>query len=207
MTGAGGQGTGTGGSHWDGGSLSYPGVPFSSWDFNGNGECHTSDLNIHNYGNKDEVRNCRLVSLTDLKLGKDYVRDKIAEYMNHLIDIGIAGFRVDAAKHMWPGDLHGIYGKLHGLNSKYFPNSPRPFIYQEVIDMGGNEAIKASEYTGFARVTNFIFGVKLAQVIRRQNQAKYLKTWGAAWGMPASTDVVVFIDNHDNQRGHGGGGM
>lgn len=49
MTGAGGQGTGTGGSHWDGDSLSYPGVPFSSWDFNGNGECHTGDLNIHNY--------------------------------------------------------------------------------------------------------------------------------------------------------------
>ena len=73
--------------------------------------------------------------------------------------------------------------------------------------MGGNEAIKASEYTGFARVTNFIFGVKLAQVFRRQNQAKYLKNWGAAWGMPASTDVVVFIDNHDNQRGQGGGGM
>jgi hypothetical protein len=40
-----------------------------------------------------------------------------------------------------------------------------------------------------------------------QNQAKYLKNWGAAWGMPASTDAVVFIDNHDNQRGHGGGGM
>ena len=109
MTGAGGQGTGTDGSHWDGGSLSYPGVPFSSWDFNGNGECHTGDLNIHNYGNKDEVRNCRLVSLTDLNLGKDYVRDKIAEYMSHLIDIGIAGFRVDAAKNMWPGDLQGIY--------------------------------------------------------------------------------------------------
>jgi alpha-amylase len=67
MTGAGGQGTGTDSPHWDGGWLSYPGVPFSSWDFNGNGECHTGDLNIHNYGNKDEVRNCRLVSLTDLQ--------------------------------------------------------------------------------------------------------------------------------------------
>jgi alpha-amylase len=37
------------------------------------------------------------------------VRDKIAEYMSHLVDIGIAGFRVDAAKNMWPGDLQGIY--------------------------------------------------------------------------------------------------
>ncbi|XP_076082685.1 alpha-amylase-like [Mytilus galloprovincialis] len=205
MTGAGGHGTGTGGSHWNGGAMSYPGVPFSSWDFNGNRECHSGDLNIHNYGNKEEVRNCRLVSLTDLKLGKEYVRSKIAEYMNHLISIGVAGFRMDAAKHMWPGDLQAIYGKLHGLNSKYFPGSPRPFIFQEVIDMGG-EAISASEYTGFARVTNFIYGIKLAQVFRRQNAAKYLRNWGRPWNMPSSNDVVVFIDNHDNQRGHGGGG-
>ena len=41
---------------------------------------------------------------------------------------------------------------------------------------------------------------------RHHNQAKLLRTWGEQWGMPNSNDVVVFIDNHDNQRGHGGGG-
>ena len=41
---------------------------------------------------------------------------------------------------------------------------------------------------------------------RHHNQAKWLRTWGEQWGMPNSNDVVVFIDNHDNQRGHGGGG-
>ena len=35
---------------------------------------------------------------------------------------------------------------------------------------------------------------------------KYLKNWGTGWGMWATGDVVNFIDNHDNQRGHGGGG-
>lgn len=73
MTGAGGSGSGTGGSHWDGGSLSYPGVPYSSWDFNSGSECSTGDGNIHNYNDPNEVRNCRLVSLVDLKLSKDYV--------------------------------------------------------------------------------------------------------------------------------------
>lgn len=52
-----------------------------------------------------KVRNCRLVGLIDLNQGKEYVRDKISEYMNHLIDLGVAGFRIDAAKHMWPADL------------------------------------------------------------------------------------------------------
>lgn len=205
MTGAGGSGSGTGGSHWDGGSLSYPGVPYSSWDFNSGSECSTGDGNIHNYNDPNEVRNCRLVSLVDLKLSKDYVRDSIAGYLNHLISIGVAGFRVDAAKHMWPGDLRAVFGRLHNLDSTYFGSGTKPFIFQEVIDMG-HEAISAAEYTGIARVTNFIYGVKLADVFRHHNQAKWLRTWGEQWGMPNSNDVVVFIDNHDNQRGHGGGG-
>jgi alpha-amylase len=55
MTGAGGSGTGTGGSHWDGGALQYPGVPYGPNDFNGGGECHTGDGSIHNYGDVNEV--------------------------------------------------------------------------------------------------------------------------------------------------------
>ncbi|GFS16674.1 alpha-amylase [Elysia marginata] len=35
---------------------------------------------------------------------------------------------------------------------------------------------------------------------------KWLNNFGDAWGMWASGDVVNFIDNHDNQRGHGGAG-
>ncbi len=38
--------------------------------------------------------------------------------MNNLIDIGVAGFRIDAAKHMWPGDLQAIYGKLNNARSE-----------------------------------------------------------------------------------------
>lgn len=205
MTGVGGSGTGTGGTYYDAGKLSYPGVPFSSWDFNDGAQCHTGDLNIHNYQNAEEVRNCRLVNLADLKLSKDYVRDKIAEFLNHLIDLGVGGFRFDAAKHMWPGDLFNIVSRLHNLNTRYFTSGTRPFAYQEVIDQGG-EPIKATEYVRSGRVTDFIYGIKLSQVMRKQNQAKWLKTWGEAWGMPNTNDAVVFIDNHDNQRGHGGGG-
>ncbi|KAL3892174.1 hypothetical protein ACJMK2_004408 [Sinanodonta woodiana] len=205
MTGSGGSGQGTGGSQWDGNSLSFPGVPFSSWDFNDASTCSTSDLNIHNYQNVQEVRNCRLVSLLDLKLSKDYVRTKVVEYLNYLIDIGVAGFRFDAAKHMWPADLYAITGQLKSLNTNYFPSGSKPFIYQEVIDMG-NEPIKMSEYFGTGRVTNFVYGAKLSPVFRNQDQAKWLVNWGEGWGMPFSNDVIVFIDNHDNQRGHGAGG-
>ena len=40
--------------------------------------------------------------------GKEYVRQKIADYMNSMADLGVKGFRVDASKHMWPGDLAAI---------------------------------------------------------------------------------------------------
>jgi alpha-amylase len=59
-----------------------------------------------------------LVGLPDLATGNEYVRNKIAEFMNNLIDIGVAGFRIDAAKHMWPGDLQAIYGKLNNARSE-----------------------------------------------------------------------------------------
>lgn len=79
-----------------------------------------------------QVRDCRLVGLLDLALEKEYVRGKVADFMNKLIDMGVAGFRVDACKHMWPGDLSVVYGRLHNLNTKWFPGGSRPFIFQEV---------------------------------------------------------------------------
>ena len=79
-----------------------------------------------------QVRNCRLSGLLDLALDKDYVRTMVADYMNRLIDIGVAGFRLDAAKHMWPGDIKAVLDKLHNLNTQWFSQGSRPFIFQEV---------------------------------------------------------------------------
>lgn len=52
--------------------------------------------------------------------------------------MGVAGFRVDAAKHMWPADIKAIEDKLKDLSTAHgFSRGSRPFIYQEVIDLGG----------------------------------------------------------------------
>jgi len=38
---------------------------------------------------------------------------------------------------MWPGDLQIIYNQLKDLNPAHgFATGTRPFIYQEVIDLG-----------------------------------------------------------------------
>lgn len=194
------------GSYFNPGNRDFPAVPFSGWDFN-DGKCKTGSGDIENYNDPYQVRDCRLVGLLDLTLEKDYVRSKIAEYLNHLIDIGVAGFRIDAAKHMWPGDMKAILDKLHNLNTTWFPEGSKPFIYQEVIDLG-SEPIKSSEYFENGRVTEFKYGAKLGTVLRKWNGEKmaYLKNWGEGWGFMPSDRALVFVDNHDNQRGHGAGG-
>lgn len=101
MTGGGKSGTGTAGSSYDGSTLEYPGVPYHKNDFNefcdqNSNSCCNHE--IENYKNSAEVRNCRLVSLHDLAIGKPEVRQKIVNYLNRLTEIGVAGFRIDAAK-------------------------------------------------------------------------------------------------------------
>ena len=40
---------------------------------------------------------------------------------------------------------------------------------------------------------------------RNGQKLSYFKNFGASWGMLQDGDAVSFLDNHDNQRGHGGG--
>ncbi|XP_054870282.1 alpha-amylase-like isoform X2 [Amphiprion ocellaris] len=208
MCGAGGgEGTHSScGSWFNASKKDFPSVPYSHLDFN-NYKCRTASGNIENYGDKYQVRDCRLVSLLDLALEKDYVRSKVADYMNSLIDMGVAGFRVDATKHMWPGDLEAVYSRLHNLNTSWFPGDSRSFIFQEVIDLGG-EAISSSEYFHLGRVTEFKYGAKLGTVFRKWDNEKlcYTNNWGEGWGFMPNGNALVFVDNHDNQRGHGAGG-
>nr|CAI5854307.1 unnamed protein product [Callosobruchus analis] len=124
--------------------------------------------------------------------------------MNHLVDLGIAGFRVDAAKHIWPADLEAIYGSVKNLNTEFFPENSRPFYYQEVIDFGG-DAVKREEYLGFGNVLEFRHGCELSKAFKGQNQLKNLANWGTAWGLMQPHDSVVFVENHDTQRSGSGG--
>ncbi|TMW52238.1 hypothetical protein DOY81_002705 [Sarcophaga bullata] len=190
---------GTAGSRCNYKKSLYPAVPYGPGDF------HTP-CNISNYQNPSEVRNCQLNTLLDLNQTQVHVSNMIVNYMNKLVDLGVAGFRIDAAKHMWPRDLEIICKRLKPLNDKLgFPKNSWPYIYQEVIDLGG-EPIKKTEYTPLGAVTEFKHSVEIGKLFRGKNSLKYLKNWGPEWSMLATSDAVVFVDNHDNQRGHGAGG-
>ncbi|XP_076048345.1 alpha-amylase 1-like isoform X2 [Oratosquilla oratoria] len=189
---------GTGGSYFDAASESYPSIPYSGFDFN-DGSCHTASGTIENYQDANQVRNCKLSGLNDLDQGDEYVRTQIVNYMNRLLDMGVAGFRIDASKHMWPGDLQMIVNRLNNLNSEYFGPGLRPFVVQEVIDNGG-EAINSGEYVDIGRVTEFKYSKYIGEAFHGKHKLTYLNNFGEDWALMSRHSAVVFVDNHDNQR-------
>lgn len=204
-----GDGTGTAGSSFNSHTLDYPAVPYTSEDFNKpSEECPTTSGEIDNYKDIVQMRNCRLSDLNDLKTQRENVRNKIADFFNVLVGYGVAGFRVDAAMHIWPEDLKAIFEKVNNLPTAHgFPSGARPVVFQEVLD-GGADVISASEYFQTGRTTEFRGGGHIGTVFRRldNQQLRYLRNWGEGWGFVADGMALTFVDNHDNQRGIGSGG-
>lgn len=122
-----------------------------------------------------------------------------------MIDFGVAGFRVDAAKHVWVSDLQALLYRLNDLNQTYFPANSKPFIYSEVGYFGG-PGPNSGEYVHLGRIIEFRYMNSLRQVTRKlfNQRLEYLKNFGEGWGFVNGEDAVVFVDNHDSQRGQVG---
>ncbi|MFG3493803.1 carbohydrate-binding module family 20 domain-containing protein [Streptomyces sp. NPDC047928] len=179
---AAGNGTGTGGSSYT--KYGYPGI-YSGADMD---DCRTTIGT--NYGDRGNVQNCELVGLADLDTGEEYVRSRIAAYLNDLLSLGVDGFRIDAAKHMPAGDLANIKSRL---------SNPGAYWKQEAI-YGAGEAVSPSEYLGNGDVQEFRYARSLKQVFQNENLA-HLKNFGTGWGFMESGKSAVFVDNHDTERG------
>ncbi|KDQ66798.1 carbohydrate-binding module family 20 domain-containing protein [Streptomyces halstedii] len=175
-----GSGTGTGGSPYT--KYDYPGL-YSVNDMN---DCQSE---ITNYGDRANVQNCELVGLADLDTGEEYVRGKIAGYLNDLLSLGVDGFRIDAAKHMPAQDLANIKSRL---------SNPNAYWKQEAI-YGAGEAVSPTEYLGTGDVQEFRYARSLKQTFLNENLAN-LKNFGEGWGFMESGRSAVFVDNHDTER-------
>ncbi len=176
-------GVGFGGSAWT--HYDYPGI-YQTQDFHHCGLTEGDD--IRDYRSREQVQRCELVNLADLATESDYVRGRLAAYLNDLVSLGVDGFRVDAAKHLPAADLANILGRVS-----------RPVdVYQEVIDKGG-EPISMTEYTGSGKVLVFTYGDQVGSAFQWGSIAGLRRLAGAVDG----TKARVFLDNHDTQR-HGG---
>jgi alpha-amylase len=74
-----------------------------------------------------------------------------------------------------PGDMEIIFNRLKNLNTSHgFAAQSRPFIYQEVIDLGG-EGISKYEYTNLGVVTEFRYSLEIGRAFSGKNKLKWLK--------------------------------
>ena len=85
--------------------MEFPSVPYFASDFHCDRACNAwTNPFILNYG--------WLSGLTDLNTEKEYVQQRIADYLTELLSIGVSGVRIDAAKHIYPSSLASIFKKL-----------------------------------------------------------------------------------------------
>jgi alpha-amylase len=167
----------------------YPGI-YQVQDFHHCGRNGNDD--IANYGDAFEVQNCELVDLADLATDTDYVRGRLAAYLNDLLSLGVDGFRVDAAKHMPAGDIANIESRL----------SRSAYVYQEVI-FGAGEPIQPNQYEGNGDLLEFRYGQTIGGAFKG-GQLASLQNLGSQGGWEPGNKAVVFTDNHDTQRSGAG---
>jgi alpha-amylase len=196
-------GTGSNGTAYT--KYSYPGL-YTASDF------HPA-CTVTNYQDAANVQDCELLSLPDLNTGLATVREKIAGYLLTLARLGVAGFRIDAAKHIQQVELDSILIRVNQALAT--EGRPLPYVFLEVSS-GAGEALGPRDYFGegyssggatditeftFTGVGNKFLGVN-GEFIAQLNPSgpPGAQFSDAAWGLIPSDKAVAFLQNHDTQH-------
>ena len=183
----------------------YPGL-YAPSDFHA--PCTVTD-----YQSAANVQDCELFSLPDLNTALAAVQQQIADYLIMLARLGVAGFRIDAAKHIQQVELDAIVDRVNLTLAG--EGRPPPYLFLEVSG-GAGEALAPSDFFGVgfgsggsADVTEFTFvgagnkfrgvnGEFIAQLDPNGPPGSQFSE--AAWGLMPSDKAVVFLQNHDTQH-------
>ena len=183
----------------------YPGL-YTANDFH-------APCALNNYQSAANVQECELFSLPDLHTGLAPVRQKIADYLIALSRLGVAGFRIDAAKHIQQVELDDIIDRVNLTLAG--EGRPLPYVFLE-ISAGQGEALSPRDFYGVgygsggaADITEFTFtgvgnkfrnvgGEHISQLNPNGTQGNQFSA--TAWGLMPSDKAVVFLQNHDTQH-------
>lgn len=176
--------------------VGWAGTPYEHYEYPGlyeAGDFHHCGLttfdDIEDYHSREQVQTCELVNLADLDTASPSVQARTVDYLTDLVSLGVAGFRIDAAKHMSADDVREIIDAL--------PYEVR--IISEVI-RGGGEPVTPEEYTGIGEVFEFTYGRDLTPALL--NGVFSEPELGDERPLHVDSDhAVVFVDNHDTERG------
>lgn len=173
----------------------YAGTEFTKYEYEGlytRDDFHncnlTPDDSISNYKDLVQVQTCELLGLSDLNQKLENVQAQILSYLNDLLSLGVAGFRIDAAKHMAASDLKLIIDQL--------PEGTR--IIHEVI-RGGGEPVQPEQYLNSGEVWEFDY----ARNMRSYFKSEVITPAASAIrfrDFTPSDQTVSFVSNHDTER-------
>ncbi len=176
------SGVGFAGSHFS--HYEYEGL----WGYNDFHHCgRNGDDGLRDFTDLFELQNCELLGMSDLNTGSDFVQGRQAFYLNRLMDLGIRGFRVDAAKHISPRDLQGIFGRL-----------PRPNYRVLELIVSPGEPIRVQDYLPVGDINNFAYAYMLGDAFAQRDLAR-LPGLAGRTGI-GTNDASVFLENHDLER-------
>ncbi len=199
-----GAGIATDGSRWNEATLTYP--YFSANDFHS--DCLIAPGDYQSPAGRGNVMNCRLDGMPDLATEKTYVQGQVANYMRHLLDMGVDGFRIDAAKHMPPNALFAILQAVRATNPRT-RSGEAIWVTQEVIPDGG---VNRADYFPVGTVNEFQFATAMRDVFRGNNGLELASipsimgtwgNWGGSWGFVPPQYATIFVNNWDTERNGG----
>lgn len=175
-------GTGWAGSNYE--KFDYPGI-YSADNFHNCGL--TENNQIVDYTNREQVQNCELLGLSDLDTGSEIVQGRIVDYLKDLLSLGVAGFRIDAAKHISATELEKIFSEL-----------PEDTIVMHEVIRGAGEDVQPEEYLSTGKLWEFSFSRAMTSfsVGTVPNIDESLDTGYFL----ESEDAISFVSNHDTER-------
>lgn len=189
MTGAGDTHTeGVGGSKYSAKDQSFPDAGYKKDDF------HQDARNIEHYNNAEEVWNRRLVGLLDLDTSKQNVRETLGKYFAHLLELGVAGFRIDAVKHISQTDMAAIKAEAAKQSGK---NADEIWWMQETIgDPSEAKGIQPDQHLNEGEVNEFQYSYRLKSDF--YGSISNLKN--ITDGLVSSDKASIFVTNWDTPR-------
>lgn len=178
--------------------MEFPSVPYVPSDFHCERVLSSwSDPEALNYG--------WLTGLTDLNTEKEYVRQRIADYLTDLISMGVSGIRIDAAKHISPENLSEIFLRFKkNLGGGELPDDFTAYL--EVLFGGEKDLLFCQDnyYNYGASFEN-----KMKSVGLSEQDVYKIKIWGSDypkefpicgyWAISAQR-TSIGLDCHDDQN-------
>lgn len=140
--------------------------------------------------------------MPDLNFDHPPVREEVMKIAGYWLEKGVDGFRIDAAKHIFPDD------RLADTR-QYFENFTAALrqINPEVIIVGevwAETSLIASLFKGLPSQFNFPLSNAIQQAVQRGDADAFRKTWAEIRSVydtiSVPVDDAIFLSNHDMNR-------